>query len=102
MAMVEKALFVTLDAMPGKEGELQQFLTAGLPFVLEEPQTITWYAIRVGPSKFAIFDTFPDESGRQAHLSGRLAAALMAKASALLAKPPAIEMLDVLAAKLPG
>jgi quinol monooxygenase YgiN len=101
MAMVKKALLVTLDAKPGKENELQQFLIAGLPFVQEEPQTIAWYAIRIGPSKFAIFDVFPDERGRQAHLSGRLAATLMAKASELLANPPSIEKLDVLAAKLP-
>ena len=100
--MVQKALLVTLEAKPGMESELQQFLIAGLSFVQEEPQTITWYAVRIGPSKFAIFDTFPDERGRQAHLSGRLAAALMAKASELLAKPPSIEKLDVLAAKSPG
>jgi quinol monooxygenase YgiN len=69
---------------------------------MEEPATIAWFAIRLGPSTFGIFDAFPDEAGRQAHLSGRVAAALMAKASELLAQPPVIEKVEVLAAKLPG
>lgn len=67
----------------------------------EEPATIAWFAIRMGPSKFGVFDAFPDENGRQAHLSGRVAAALMAKAAELLAEPSSIEKVDVLAAKLP-
>ncbi len=100
--MVKKALFVMLDAKPGKEKEVEQFLNGGLPLVLEEPATIAWFAIRIGPSKFGIFDAFPDENGREAHLSGRVAAALMAKTPELLAKPPSIEKVDVLAAKLPG
>lgn len=99
--MVTKALLVTLVAKPGKEKEVEQFLNGGLPIVQEEPATIAWFAIRMGPSKFGIFDAFPDENGRQAHLSGRVAAALMAKASDLLAEPPSIEKVDVLAAKLP-
>jgi len=99
--MVKKALFVMLDAKPGMEKEVEEFLNGGLPIVQEEPATIAWFAIRMGPSKFAIFDVFPDEKGRQAHLSGRVAAALMAKTPELLAKPPSIEKVDVLAAKLP-
>jgi quinol monooxygenase YgiN len=99
---VTKALYVTLEAKPGKEKELEQFLNGGLPIVQEEPATIAWFAIRIGPSKFGIFDAFPDEAGRQAHLTGRVAAALIAKAPELLAKPPSIEKVDVLAAKLPG
>lgn len=99
--MVKVALFVRLEAKPGKEKEVETFLRGGLPIVQEEPATTTWYAIRLGPSTFGIFDTFPDEGGRQAHLSGRVAAALMAKASDLLAKPPVIEKVDILAAKLP-
>src|SRR5271167_3610746 len=101
MAMLTKALFVTLDAKPGKEKDVEHLLNAGLALVQEEPATIAWFAIRIGPSKFGIFDAFPDENGRQAHLSGRVAAALMAKAPELLAKPPSIEKLDVLANKLP-
>lgn len=98
--MVTVALFVRLEAKPGKEAEVESFLKSGLAVVQEEPATTTWYAIRMGPSTFGIFDTFPDDSGRQAHLTGKVAAALMAKAPDLLAQPPAIEKVDVLAAKL--
>ena len=99
--MVTVALLVRLEANPGKETEVETFLRSGLQVVQEEPSTAAWFAIRLGPSTFGIFDAFPDEAGRQAHLSGRVAAALMAKASELLAKPPVIEKVDVLAAKLP-
>jgi quinol monooxygenase YgiN len=81
---------------------VEQFLVSALPIVQGEPATIAWFAIKLGASKFGIFDAFPDEKGRQAHLSGKVAAALMAKAPELLAKPPSIEKIDVLAAKLPG
>jgi quinol monooxygenase YgiN len=100
--MVKTALYVRLDAKPGKEKDVEAFLKGGLAIVQEEPATTAWFAIRMGPSAFGIFDAFPDEAGRQAHLSGRVAAALMAKAAELLAKPPSIEKVDVLAAKLPG
>jgi quinol monooxygenase YgiN len=99
--MVKVALFVRLEAKPGKEAEVEAFLKSGLPLVQEEPATTAWFGLRLGPSTFGIFDAFPDESGRDAHLSGRVAAALMAKASDLLAQPPSIEKVDVLAAKLP-
>jgi quinol monooxygenase YgiN len=99
--VVKVALLVRLEAKPGKEAEVESFLNSGLALVEEEPDTTAWFAIRMGPSTFGIFDAFPDDSGRQAHLSGRVAAALMAKASDLLAQPPAIEKVDVLAAKLP-
>jgi quinol monooxygenase YgiN len=98
---VKVALFVRLEAKPGKETDVEKFLLGGLPIVQEEPATITWYVIKLGPSTFGIFDTFPNEAGRQAHLSGKVAAALMAKAPELFAKPPSIEKVDVLAAKLP-
>ena len=100
--MVKVALLVRLEAKPGKEAEVENFLMEGLPIVQGEPATTAWFGIRLGPSTFGIFDAFPDEEGRQAHLSGQVAAALMAKASELLAEPPAIEKVDVLAAKLPG
>jgi quinol monooxygenase YgiN len=90
-----------LEAKPGKEADVEKFLLGGLPIVQEEPATITWYGIKLGPSAFGIFDTFPNEAGQQAHLSGKVAAALMAKAPELFAKPPAIEKVDVLAARLP-
>jgi quinol monooxygenase YgiN len=100
--MVHTALFVRLEAKPGKEQEVADFLLSGLPLVEEEPATIAWFGIRLGPSTFGIFDAFPDEAGRQAHLSGKVAAALMAKAEELFDSPPSIEKVDVLAAKLPG
>ena len=100
--MVRVALLVRLAAKPGKEADVESFLRDGLPIVEQEPATTAWFAIRLGPSTFGIFDAFPDESGRQAHLSGRVAEALMAKASDLFAQPPVIEKVDVLAAKLPG
>jgi quinol monooxygenase YgiN len=99
--MVKLALLVRLEAKPGKESDVASFLEGGLAVVEEEPQTTAWFAIRLGPTTFGIFDAFPDEAGRQAHLEGRVAAALMAKASELLAGPPVIEKVDILAAKLP-
>jgi quinol monooxygenase YgiN len=100
--MVKVALFVRLEAKPGKEPDVERFLLDGLPLVEDEPATTAWFGIRLGPSTFGIFDAFPDEAGRAAHLSGKVAAALMAKAGELFATPPVIEKIDVLAAKLPG
>jgi quinol monooxygenase YgiN len=99
--MVKVALLVRLEAKPGKEAEVESFLKEGLPIVQGEPATIAWFGIRLGPSTFGIFDAFPDDAGRQAHLSGRVAEALMAKAPELFAKPPEIQKVDVLAVKLP-
>lgn len=99
--MVKVALLVRLEAKPGKEAEVESFLNSGLSLVEEEPDTTAWFAIRMSQSTFGIFDAFPDESGRQAHLNGKVAAALMEKASELFAQVPAIEKVDVLAAKLP-
>lgn len=98
---VKVGLLVTLEAKPGKEAEVEKFLRGGLAVVQQEPATITWFAIRLGAKTFGIFDAFPDEAGRQAHLTGQVAAALMAKAGDLLSEPPRIEKVDVLAAKLP-
>jgi len=99
--MVKVALLVRLVAKPGKEKEVEDFLKSGLSLVQQEPATTAWFGIRLGPSTFGIFDAFPDEAGRQAHLSGQVAAALMAKAPELLSEAPVIEQVDVLAAKLP-
>jgi quinol monooxygenase YgiN len=101
MSTVNVALFVKLEAKPGKEEEVDAFLRSALPLVLEEPATIAWFAIRIGPSTFGIFDAFPDEAGRQAHLVGKIAAALIANAPDLLAVAPSIDKVDVLASKLP-
>ena len=98
---VNVGLWVRLEAKAGMEAEVASFLRGGLAIVDEEPATVAWFAIQLGPSTFGIFDVFPDEAGRQAHLAGRVAAALMARAPELLAQPPAIERIDVLAAKLP-
>ena len=99
--MVTLGLLVRLEAKPGKEADVENFLKGGLPLVEQEPATTAWFAIRLGPSTFGIFDVFPDESGREAHLSGRVAAALKENAE-LFARAPDIEKIDVLAAKLPG
>ena len=80
---------------------MAEFLKGGLALAENEPDTTVWFALRLGPTTFGIFDAFPAEPGRQAHLKGPIAAALMAKASELLAEPPKIEQVDVLAAKIP-
>lgn len=99
--MVKLGLYVRLEAKAGKEDEVEQFLKSGLSIVQREPGTIAWFAIRLGPSLFGIFDAFPDEEGRQAHLSGQVAAALMEKSGELFRNPPTIEKVDVIASKLP-
>jgi quinol monooxygenase YgiN len=99
--MLKVALFVRLEAKAGKENEVEKFLEAGLAMANQEETTPLWFALRFGPSTFGIFDSFADEGGRQAHLKGPIAQALMAKAPELFAKPPAIEQIDVLGAKLP-
>jgi quinol monooxygenase YgiN len=99
--MVTEALFVRLEAKSGKESLVEAMLKEALPAVQAERDTEAWFAIRMGPSTFAIFDAFPDERGRQAHLAGRVAATLMARAPELFRSPPDIGKADVLAAKLP-
>ena len=100
--MSRHALYVPLKAKPGKEAELEAFLASAVPLVNDEPGTVSWFAIKEGPSSYAIFDTFDDEAGRDAHLNGKVAAALMAKADELLAEPPQIMKIGILADKLPG
>ena len=98
--MVRVGLLVRLQAKPGKEMEVARFLEGGLALANQETSTTVWFALRLGTSTFGIFDAFPDDAGRQAHLAGQIAAALMAKAPELLAEPPHIERVDVLAAKI--
>ena len=100
--MVTKGLWVPLEAKPDKVAEVRAFLEGGRALVDAEPDTIAWFAVQSGPTSFAIFDVFPDDSGRQAHLSGKVAEALMANAPDLFATPPEIRQLDVIADKLPG
>ncbi len=98
--MVTRSLYVSLVAKAGKENEVEAFLKSATPLVEAEPGTIAWFAIRTAPNKFGIFDVFENDAGRDAHLNGPIAAALMAKASELLAEPPRIDKVDLLAAKL--
>ena len=99
--MLTRGLFVRLEAKPGKEDEVATFLMQGLQLANQETTTPLWFAVRLAPTTFAIFDAFHDEPGRQAHLTGPIAKALTARAPDLLASPPVIERLDVLGAKLP-
>ena len=100
-AMITNALFVRLEAKPGKEKELAQFLQEGLDLARREVTTPVWFALQLGPSTFGIFDAFSDEAGREAHLNGPIAQALGANAPNLLAQAPSIERIDVLGTKLP-
>jgi quinol monooxygenase YgiN len=97
--MLSVGLFVRLEAKPGKEEEVAAFLKQGLEMANQEATTLVWYALRLGPSTFAIFDAFADEAGRQTHLNGPIAKALMANAPNLLAVPPSIETTEILGAK---
>jgi quinol monooxygenase YgiN len=99
--MPKVALFVRLEAKKGKENDVAKFLEKGLELANQEATTPVWFALRLGPGTFAVFDAFADEAGRQAHLNGAIAKALMASAPDLFATPPAIERIDVLGAKLP-
>jgi len=99
--MVTKGLIVRLEAKAGKEEALESFLRAALSLVQDESQTVAWFAVEAGTGSFAIVDVFPDERGRRAHLEGAVAAALGESANELLAGGPAIEEVDVIAAKLP-
>ena len=97
--MEKFALLVRLEAKPGKETELEAFLKSAQPLAVAEPATTAWFALKLGPGKFGIFDTFPNETGRHAHLSGPIAKALMANASELFSNELQIEKLAILASK---
>ena len=98
--MITKGLAVKLVAKPGKGSAVEAFLNSGLGLVNEEPLTVTWYAVKFSENTFGIFDTFAADEGRDAHLNGKVAAALMANAAELLAEPPKIEKIDIIAAKI--
>jgi quinol monooxygenase YgiN len=97
--MLSLGLFVRLEAKPGKEKEVAAFLMQGLQLAQQETTTPLWFALRLGPSTFGVFDSFHDEAGRQAHLNGPIAKALMAQAPNLFAAPPFIEKVEILGAK---
>jgi quinol monooxygenase YgiN len=90
-------LLVALEARPGKEADAEAFLKSAQPLALNESGTLKWYAIKLGPGKFGIFDTFANEAGRNAHLTGEIAKALGARANELFATPPQIEKVEILA-----
>ena len=97
--MSRLSIWAQLEAKPGKEREVEEFLKSAQPLAERERETISWYAIKMGPGKYGIFDTFADETGRNAHLNGEIAKALFAKAKDLLAKPPEISKPEILAFK---
>ena len=94
-------LLVTMEAKPGKEADAESFLQSAVPLVNDEPETVAWFAIRLNDSTFGIFDVFPDDAGRDAHLSGKVAEALMAQAPDLFSGAPDIQKIAVQASKLP-
>lgn len=100
--MVSVGLLARFPVKPGKEEEFAALLKEAVPLVNDEPATTAWFGLRLGPSEFGIFDAFPDDDGRKAHLAGRLAEILMGKGAELFADPPSMEEVDVIAAKLPA
>lgn len=97
--MEKLALFAQLHAKPGKEKEVEEFLKSAQPLAAAEPGTRKWYALKMGPGTFGIFDTFEDEKGREAHLSGEIAKALFARAEELFATAPQVQKPEILASK---
>jgi quinol monooxygenase YgiN len=97
---VHKAFLARLEAKPGKESAVQDFLISALAMANQEARTVVWFALRLGPSTFGVFDAFADEEGRQAHLTGPIGQALMARSAELFSQPPQIDPVEVLAAKL--
>lgn len=100
--MVTVGLLLRLEAKPGKEAAVEEFLRDAQPVVRDEPATTAWFAVRFGPTSFGIFDVFPDDAGRQAHIAGKVAEALYAQGPDLFASRPSVEQIDILAEKLPG
>ena len=99
--MANVALWVQLEANKGKETEVESFLREALSIVNNEPGTTSWYALKLGPTSYGIFDTFPTNKEREAHLAGAVANSLKEKASELFSKQPTIERMEILASKLP-
>jgi quinol monooxygenase YgiN len=98
--MASKALLVRLEAKPGQEDAVKEFLLSALPLVEQEPGTAPWFAVRFGPSTYGIIDAFPDDDARKTHLNGPVGQALAARADELFISPPEVSELDVLANKL--
>jgi quinol monooxygenase YgiN len=96
------AIWAQMEAKPGKEAEVEEFLKSAQPLAEQEPGTTTWYALKIGPSKYGIFDTFADDAARNAHLTGEIAKALFLKATELFVREPEIDKPEIFAAKAPG
>jgi quinol monooxygenase YgiN len=99
MRMAKQALWVMLKAKAGKEAEVEAFLKQGATMSRNEPLTVTWYGVKIAPGMFGVFDTFDDEKGRDAHMNGDIAKALMAKAPELFENELKIEKMEILASK---
>jgi quinol monooxygenase YgiN len=97
--MIKAGILLKVEAKAGKEQDVADFLKGALTFVEQEPETINWYSFKVNENTFGIFDTFPGEDGRKAHLAGKVAEELMKHAPDLLASSPVIEFVDILASK---
>lgn len=100
--MTTLGLYIHLEAKPGREFEVENFLRDAMPWAREEMGTTSWFACRIGPSTFSLFVAFPDEYARRAHLEGKVAASMISRAPDLFARPPIVERMDILADKLPG
>jgi len=97
--MAKLAIWVMLKAKPGKENDVEAFLKQGAVMAQDEPQTVTWYGVKIAPGMYGVFDTFDDEAGREAHLTGSIAQALMANAAELFSNEIKIEKMDILGSK---
>jgi quinol monooxygenase YgiN len=97
--MAKQAIWVMLKAKPGKEDEVEAFLKQGAVMSQDEPQTVTWYGVKIAPGMYGVFDTFEDEAGREAHMNGEIAKALMAKAPDLFSNELKIEKMEILGSK---
>jgi quinol monooxygenase YgiN len=100
--MIKHALFARLEAKPGKEDDVAAFLQTGLQLAQEETATPIWFALRLSPSTFGVFDAFENQQGVDAHMNGQIAQALMARSDELFSRPPTIERIDVLGLKNVG
>jgi quinol monooxygenase YgiN len=101
VSMDQFAILAILQARPGKENDVEEFLKSARVLVLQETGTLSWFAVRLGSARFAIFDTFPDAAGRDAHLNGEIARGLFARAEELFSTPPQVEQGAILASKTP-
>ncbi|MXM64381.1 antibiotic biosynthesis monooxygenase [Streptomyces sp. HUCO-GS316] len=99
--MNKLGLLVRIEAKPEYADQVEALLRDALQLAQQEDHTVAWFAFRQSATTFGIFDSFDDEEGRQGHLKGRIAAALMEAAPTMLSEAPDIRPVDLLAVKLP-